>query len=278
MPGLFVLLWGSGFIGAKYGLPYCEPFTFLLVRFLIVTVMLLMVVLITKAPWPRGWRQILHIAIAGLLIHATYLGGVFNSLYWGVPAGVSALIVSIQPLLTAVLAGPFLGEKLTLRQWAGFLLGIGGVALVVYRKLDFHGGDLTGLIYSIIALLGITGGTLFQKKYCSGMDLRTGTTIQYGATALAMLVIAPLTEQMVIHWTGEFVFALTWLTLVLSLGAVFLLFLLIRRGEAARVVSLFYLVPPVTALMAYLFFRERLGPLALVGMGVAAAGVALVHK
>lgn len=278
MPGLFVLLWSSGFIGAKFGLPYSPPFTFLLTRFLIVTALLLLIVLVSRASWPKSWAQAGHIAIAGLFIHATYLGGVFNAIYCGVPAGVTALIVSLQPLLTAILVGPLFGEEVRLRQWGGFVLGIVGVGLVVMNKLSFQGSDFSGFAFSIMALFGITSGTLYQKKFCSIMDLRTGAVLQYAATTCVMLIVAPITETMAVEWTGEFIFALIWLILVLSVGAVFLLFLLIRRGEAARVVSLFYLVPPMTALLAFFVFGETLGPLALLGMAIAVAGVALVNR
>jgi drug/metabolite transporter (DMT)-like permease len=273
---LFVLLWSTGFIGAKYGLPYAEPFTFLLVRFLIVSAMLLGLTLVTRAPWPRSWREAFHLAIAGLLIHAIFLSGVFSAMYNGVPAGVTALIVGLQPVLTAIVVRPLLGEEVTLRQWSGLVLGVIGVALVVQNKLSFNVNEFGGFAWSIGALIGITAGTLYQKKFCSTMDLRSGTVIQYAAATAAVLVLAPLFESMKIEWTGEFIFALGWLSLVLSVGAITLLYVLIRRGKASSVASLFYLVPPCTAAIAYLVFGETLGMTAVVGMALAVAGVAVV--
>lgn len=277
-PGLFVLLWSTGFIGAKYGLPYVEPLTFLLVRLGLVAVVLGLVALATRAPWPKSWAAAGRIALAGLLVHGVYLSGVFLAIAHGLPAGVTALVVGLQPLLIAALSGPMLGERVSGRQWAGLLLGLAGVGLVVREKFAIDADHLIGLGYALAALLGITFGTLYQKRHGTGMDLRSGTAIQYAATALVLAVAAPLTETMRIEWTGEFVFALLWLSFVLSVGAIFLLFALIRRGAAAKVSSLFYLTPPVTALVAWAMFDERLGAVALAGMGVAVAGVALVNR
>lgn len=278
MPGLFVLLWSTGFIGAKFGLPYVEPLTFLLVRLSIVAAVLGLVGLALQAPWPRRPVDVLHVSVAGILVHGVYLGGVFKAISLGLPAGVSALVVGLQPLLTATLVGPLLGERVSARQWAGFALGLAGVVLVVWEKLALEPGYGAGLALSVVSLLAITVGTLYQKRFCSGMDLRTGTAIQYAATSALLLPLALGLETMEIRWTGEFVFALAWLSLVLSVGAIFLLFALIRRGAAARVASLFYLVPPVTALMAWAMFDERLGLPALAGMALAAIGVALVNS
>lgn len=276
-PVLFVLLWSTGFIGAKLGLPHAEPITFLLIRMAAVALLLGAIAWIMKAPWPDP-RQAAHIAVAGLLVHGAYLGGVFSAIEHGLPAGTVALIVGLQPLLTAVAAGPVLGETVTRRQWLGFALGLVGVLLVVWEKVAFRPGSGAGLLLAGVALVGITLGTLHQKRHGGGMDLRSGTAIQYAATAALFAVLAPLTETMAVEWTGRFVFALVWLSLVLSVGAIFLLFWLIRRGAASRVASLFYLTPPTTAVMAWLLFGETLGPAALVGMGVAIAGVALVNR
>lgn len=283
MPGVFVLLWSTGFIGAKYGLPYAEPLTFLLLRFVIVVALLLPVALLTRAPWPSRLVDVGHVAVTGLLVHAVYLGGVFASIDLGVPAGLAALIVGLQPLLTATLVGPLLGERVRPRQWLGFLLGLAGVFMVMAEKLvpadgggfgdlAFQGFGLGGITLALAALVGITAGTLYQKRFCQALDLRTGTVIQYAAATVAMAVFAPLFETMRVQWTGDFVFALMWLVVVLSLGAISLLMMLIRRGEAARTAGLFYLVPPCTALVAYFLFDERLGLLALAGMAIAAAG------
>ncbi|WP_448205484.1 DMT family transporter [Azospirillum sp. sgz302134] len=278
MPGVFVLLWSTGFIGAKYGLPYAEPITFLLIRLGLVAVVLGLVALVTRAPWPKCWAEAGRIALAGLLVHGVYLTGVFCAIAKGMPAGVTALIVGVQPLLTAALSGPLLGERVTARQWGGLMLGLGGVGLVVSEKISFDSANAVGMVLAIAALLGITFGTLYQKRHGTAMDLRSGAAIQYAATAAVLAVLAPLFETMQVRWTGEFVFALLWLSFVLSVGAIFLLYALIRRGAAARVASLFYLVPPVTAVIAWAMFDERLGVLALAGMALTVAGVALVNR
>jgi drug/metabolite transporter (DMT)-like permease len=191
---------------------------------------------------------------------------------------VAALIVGLQPLLTAAASGRIFGEQVSRRQWLGLTLGLCGVLLVVWENLSLRAGYLTGVALCVAALVGITIGTLYQKRFCGGMDLRSGTAIQYAATSLGLLAFAWPLETMQVRWTGEFLFALAWLGLVLSVGAVFLLYVLIRRGAAAQVASLFYLVPPATAIIAYLMFDERLGMLALAGMVVTATGVALVNR
>jgi drug/metabolite transporter (DMT)-like permease len=275
MPALFVALWSSGFIGSKLGLPYAEPLTFLLWRFALVTLIMLAVSWLWRVPWPASAGEAGHIAVAGLLLHAGYLSGVFGALHRGVSAGEVALIAGLQPVLTAVAAGPLLGERITARQWSGFVLGLIGVALVWQHRLVMH-ADLAGYALALFALASITAGTLYQKRLCAHMDLRSGAVIQFAVSALAVGALAPWLETMVVRWTGEFLFALAWLVAVLSLGAITLLILLIRRGAAASVTSLFYLVPPVTALMGYLIFDERLTPLAGLGMGLTVIAVALV--
>ena len=277
MPAVFVLLWSTGFIGAKYGLPYAEPFTFLLVRFAIVLVLMLLFALVLRAPWPTDVRQILHLSVVGLLVHGVYLGGIFSAIDHGVSLGVSALIIGMQPILTAAVVGPVLGERVTARGWLGFVLGFVGVAMVVSQQISFQ-SDAPGLIGSFVAVTAISIGTLYQKRFCSDMDLRSGTCIQYVAAAALMGILAFSLETRVIHWTPEFIAGLAWLSTVLSVGAVTLLWLLIRRGAAAKVASLFYLVPPVTALLAYAIFDEILGTTAMIGMGIAALGVALVNR
>jgi drug/metabolite transporter (DMT)-like permease len=281
MPGLFVLLWSTGFIGAKYGLPYVEPFTFLALRFALVIVLLGAVVALTRAPWPHSPRLAGHLAVSGLLVHAVYLGGVFAAIHRGVPSGLVALVAGLQPLLTAVVAGKLLGESVSPRQWLGLGLGLVGVVMVLATRLagvSLAGFGWDGMLFAGAALLGITAGTLYQKRFCTGMDLRTGTLIQYGAALAAMLPVAWACETMAVRWSPAFGFAMAWLVLVLSLGAISLLMTLIRLGEAARVASLFYLVPPVTALLAFLLFDEVLTPLGLAGMATTAAGVAMVVR
>jgi drug/metabolite transporter (DMT)-like permease len=277
-PLLFVLLWSTGFLGAKFGLPHAEPLTFLLIRFALVCAILLPIAMLTGARWPQTRSAVLHIAIAGLLIHATYLGGVFIAIHRGLPAGTAALITGLQPLLTGLVAAPYLGERISRRQWLGLLLGFGGVFMVVADKASLAEANLGNVLPAFIAVLGITIGTLYQKRHGGSMDVRTGSIIQFAASGLVMAMLAPLFETMQVAWTGEFLFALGWLTLVLSLGAISLLILMIRHGAASRVASFFYLVPATTALFAYLLFGETLGPISLAGMVVTALGVALANR
>lgn len=273
VPALFVLLWSTGFIGAKLGLPYAEPLSFLLLRFVCVLVLLTALALGLRRTWPRQPVQYWHLAVAGALIHGGYLSGVFAAIHQGMSAGVVALIVGVQPLLTAMLSEAMVGEKATPRQWLGFALGFGGVVMVVWNKLGLGGVDAAGLMLAAMALLSITFGTLYQKRFCTEMDLWSGSVVQFVAAALVLLPFALAFERMEIHWTGQFLFALGWLILVLSLGAISLLHLLIKHGAATRVSALFYLTPPTTALLAFLIFDERLAPLALAGMALSAFGV-----
>lgn len=276
-PFLFVFLWSTGFIGAKFGLPHAEPLSFLLARYGCVIVLMTGVALATRAPWPTAPTQWLHIGVSGVLVHGFYLSGVFIAIKQGLPAGLTALIVGMQPILTALGAGWLLQERITKAQWLGLLLGLLGVLAVVSRQLaSLPLGPM--LIPALVALLGITAGTLYQKRFCARFDLRTGSVIQFLPTAVLTLMVITLFGEFQVTWTGEFVFALGWLVLVLSIGAISLLNLLIRNGSAVNVASLFYLTPPTTALIAWALFGETLSPMALAGMGLAVSGVYLVGR
>ena len=277
-PLLFVVLWSTGFIGAKLGLPDCEPLTLLSLRYAAVLLLMGAVALATRAPWPGDRRQWLHIGVSGLLIHAVYLGGVFSAIRLGLPAGVTALVVGLQPVLTALGAGLFLRERVRATQWAGLALGLGGVILVVANKVGAGPSAASLLVPAVIALAGITVGTLYQKRFCAGFDLRTGSVIQFLPCLVVTALAASQAETMIVHWTPAFVFALAWLVLVLSVGAVSLLNVLIRSGSAVNVASLFYLTPPTTALIAWAMFDETLTGLALAGMAVTVFGVWLARK
>jgi drug/metabolite transporter (DMT)-like permease len=279
MPPLFVVLWASGFVVTKLGVEFAEPFTFLFYRFAMVTVLILGIALATGAPWPRSRRYIAHIAVVGLLMQGVYLGGVYAAIDLGIPTGISALIIGVQPLLTAVVVGPFLGERVSGRQWLGLALGLAGIILVLWQKLDLHGAHLQGIAWNVVGLLGITAATLYQKKYCSDLDWRSGGFIQYlAASAACFAMTLIMGETGAIEWTREIFLAYAWLVLVLSIGGVSLFGWLIRRGEASRVVGMFYLVPPMAAFMGWLMFDETLGLLALLGMAIAVTGVALVMR
>jgi len=275
-PLLFVFLWSTGFIGAKYGLPYAEPLTFLLTRYCLVISLMTIFALATRAPWPRDALQIFHIGVSGIFVHALYLGGVFIAIKQGLPAGITSLIVGMQPLLTACGAGWLLGERVSTRQWLGLSLGFVGVTLVVANKL----GNLplgAMMIPALVALLAITAGTLYQKRFCPHFDLRTGSVIQFLPSAVITALAASASETMVIDWTPSFVFALLWLVLILSFAAISLLNVLIRNGSAVNVARLFYLTPPSTAIIAWAVFGETLGGLALAGMVLAVSGVYLAR-
>ena len=276
-PALFVFLWSTGFIGAKYGVPYAEPFTFLGIRMALASGLLLLLALAMRAPWPSA-RSAGHTAIAGLLVHGFYLGGVFYAVLMKVPLGQVALIVGLQPVLTAFLAGPLFGERLSRLQWAGIALGFLGVVLVVSAKTGGEIASPAGIACCIAALGGITAGTLYQKRFCTDLDIRTSGVIQFAVTGLAFGLGALALETRVVVWNGQFIFALGWLTLVLSLGAITLLYVLIRNGASAKVASLFFLTPPVTAVLAYFLFGEVLSFSALLGLVVTAIGVALVAR
>jgi drug/metabolite transporter (DMT)-like permease len=279
-PALFVLLWSTGFVGAKYGLPYAEPFTFLTVRLLTAAVLLAGLALVLRSPWPRPRAQYGHAAVAGTFLHAGYLGGVFYGISVGVPAGVSAVVVSLQPVVVALLATRLLGERPSARQWVGLALGVAGVALVVGPGIVAAGptGPLpwTGLAATVVALAGGTAGTLYQKRHGDGIPLISGTAVQYAGASVVLLALAVTTEDLRIEWTAEFLAAFLWLVLGLSIGAILLLLALLRRGTAAGVSSLLYLVPPAVAVEAYLMFGERLAPVSVLGIAVVAVAVALV--
>ena len=276
-PMLFVLLWSTGFIGARFGLPYIEPMTYLAVRMVCVVLIMGAIAFTVQARWPQG-VEIGHSLVAGALVHGLYLGGVFTAISQGVPAGISALIPGLQPILTSTIANRFMGERVTRLQWLGLVLGLIGVLLVLHDRSIVLAGSPLGWIASFVSLIAITLGTLYQKRFCGRIDWRAGNIVQY-AGALALFGLAAFTfETRKIHWTGELIFAMAWLVLVVSIAAVGLLYWLIRRSAATRFASLFYLVPGTTALLAFMLFGEKLDALSIAGMVVCAAGVVLANR
>jgi drug/metabolite transporter (DMT)-like permease len=276
-PVLFVLLWSTGFIGARYGLPYIEPLTFLAVRMAFVVLIMAAIAIIGRARVPDA-REVQHALVAGSLVHGLYLGGVFTAISQGVPAGISALIPGLQPILTSTIANRFMGERVTAIQWFGLVLGLLGVVLVMHDRQIILAGSLLGWIASFLSLIGITLGTLYQKRYCGAIDWRTGNLVQYIGAAVLFALGAFTFETREIHWSGELIFALAWLVLVLSIAAVGLMYWLIRRSAATGFASLFYLVPAVTALFAFLLFGERLDGVSIFGMAICAGGVVLANR
>lgn len=275
-PAVFVLLWASGFIGAKLGLGYAEPLTFLSLRMMTVVALLAVIIAATRPTWPQA-NGIAHSAATGLMVHGLYLGGVFVAIENGLSAGLVALIVSLQPVLTSTVANRLFGERVLARQWLGLVFGLAGVYLVLQAKIATGEAAPLAWLAAAVALVGITAGTLYQKRFGGGIDWRPALFIQYAAAGLLFSLGAFAFETRAVQFTPQFIFAVAWLVLVLSLGAVWLLYYLIRRAAATRVVSLFYLTPPVTALLAWLLFGEELSPLALLGMAVCVAGVFLVN-
>ena len=276
-PALFVLLWSTGFIGARFGLPYIEPLTFLAVRMAFVVLIMAAIVIIGNAQWPDA-GEVGHSLVAGWLVHGLGLGGVFTAISQGVPVGISALIVGLQPILTSIIADRFLGERVTLVQWAGLVLGLVGVLLVLHDRSIVLAGSALGWAANFLSLIGLTLGTLYQKRYCGGIDWRTGNLIQYIGAGLLFALGAFAFETREIRWSGELIFALAWLVLVLSIAAVGLMYWLIRRSAATGFASLFYLVPTVTAIFAFILFGERLDALSVLGMVICAGGVLLANR
>lgn len=276
IPGLFVFLWSSGFIGAKYGLPYCGPLTFLMLRFGCVVLLMLPVCLVARAAWPATRAEAAHVMIAGALIQAGYLGGVFVALSLGMPAGVSALIVGLQPILTAFLSGHMVDERASKRQWIGLVLGFVGVMVVVWNKMTLGAVTWGSALASVVGLVSITYGTLYQKRHCAHVDMRTNSVLQFAAAFVVTAPVALAFDSLDVQWTPQFALALGWMVFGLSLGAVFLLFALIRRGAATAVASLIYLCPPTTAILAWIVFNETYTPWAALGMAITVAGVWLV--
>lgn len=278
VPWAFVGIWSTGFIGAKYAVPYMEPFSVLLARMLLTLLVFAGLLWLRKPQWctlPQAGNQM----VVGFLVHACYLGGVFVAIDWTLPAGITSLIMGLQPLLTALLGWFWLSERLHSRQWFGLMLGLLGVVLVVSQNVP--GGAAAGWdawAAALIALLAISVGTLYQKRFGAGVDLMVGAFYQYLATAVVMAVLAWQFDSGIVVWNFQLIAALAWMVLALSVVAILLLLVMIREGEASKVASYFYLVPPLTAIEAWLLFGETLSTMAIVGVLIAVAGVYLTVK
>lgn len=278
-PGLFVLLWSTGFIGAKYGIPYAPPFYFLAIRLSIAALLLFIAVSFLRKSQPITRSIIWPSTLIGLTLHGAYLGGCFFSVSRGMPAGVAALIVSLQPVLVSLFAAKYLNEPLKARAVIGLILGLIGLFVVVLPRINMTDGNAISVIAisaSLIALLGGTSGTILQKKHGGAIPTLAGTSIQYAATAVVFLIFALLFEKPEIEWTLNFISALAWLIFALSFGAILLLFFLLRSGSAASVSSLYYLVPAATAIEAYFIFDEHISLISILGTVITVLGVWLV--
>jgi drug/metabolite transporter (DMT)-like permease len=277
-PALFVLLWSSAFVGAKFGMPYSEPLTFMCLRFASVTAIFLLLSLTFKASWPKSWLEVGHIAFVGLLIQALYLSGTFIALDRGASVGFVALILGLQPVLTVLIVCALPGGRITAKQWLGVLLGFAGLVLVLWRKLNIGEVDAIALSLVTLGVCFITIGTLYQRRFCSSMDMLSGNVIQAAVAACFTGLGAWGLEEFRVDWDPNFIGALAWMVVVVSLGAHSLLLLMLRQSQATKVASLFYLTPPTAAVMAYFMFDERLTLLALAGMAIVVLGVALVVR
>ena len=274
-PILFVLLWSTGFVGAKYGLPYADPFIFLSVRVLIAALILFAVAALMKLPIAIGASAISRSSLIGFFLHACYLGGVFFSISKGLPAGVAAVVTSLQPVLVSLLAVKVLGEQLKAKQVVGLVLGLVGVVLVLGPSFE-QDIPTSAVIGILVALIGSTSATLLQKKIGGDVPLVSGTAYQYLASGFVLALAAIATGGTRITWSSQFIVAFVWLIAVLSVGAILLLLWLLNTGSAASVSSLFYLIPPATALEAFFLFGEKVNTQGFLGIGITALGVWLV--
>lgn len=281
-PALFVFLWSTGFVGAKYIVPYAEPFTFLTIRYVIAAAILIAIAALLKQPLKLTRDQVIASVAVGLLLHVIYIGGVFYAVSLGVSAGISAVIVSIQPVLVSILAVPLLGERIRSVQVVGLVLGVAGIALLLLPKVfqgDYSSAiSEVGIVICVIALLGTSAGYLVQKKLGSDIPFLTGTGMQYVVSAVVFALLSALTEDQRVEWSPEFLFGLAWIVLMLSIGSIVLLYEMLRAGSASKVSSLYYLVPPVAAIQAYFLFDEVIPPIGILGMALAGLGVVLVMR
>jgi drug/metabolite transporter (DMT)-like permease len=281
-PVLFVFLWSTGFVGAKYIVPYAEPFTFLTIRYFLAALILFAIAYAFKQPLKLNKEQFKASFAVGILLHVIYIGGVFYAVSLGVSAGISAVIVSIQPVLVSLLAVPLLGERLRWVQVVGLFLGVAGIALLLLPKV-FQGDytastSIAGIIICVIALLGTSGGYLVQKKLGGEIPFLSGTGAQYAISAIAFAILSVATEDQIIQWVPEFFFGLAWIVFMLSIASIVLLYGMLRTGSASKVSSLYYLVPPVAAIQAYFLFDEVIGLVGIIGMAFAGLGVVLVMR
>ena len=281
IPWVFVWIWSTGFIAAKYGLPYSEPFTLLSYRFVITLFFLLILIVYKKSPWPETRLDFFHLLIAGVLIHGVYLGGVFQALKWGMPAGLGAMVIGLQPVGMALVAGVLLKEEVSKKQWIGLIMGLVGLYLVLFDSLDFteqiafDGFPIWAVFAVVISLFSISIGTIYQKRFCSNMNLYSGAWVQYFSASILCILIVLFFENGEVSWSRTFILAMTWQVLGLSIGAILLLMTMIKKNALASVGSYFYLVAPLVAIQAWFLFEETIGISALAGVALISFGVAI---
>lgn len=274
---LFIILYGSGFVAVKLGFPFASPLALLTYRTGFSVIMFLVLALIMKASWPENWRQVGHIAVSGVFMIAFFCIGTWTSIAMGVPPATSALIIALQPLMVSLVSYFLFKNAITLKQWIGLLVGLVGVILVVGEQASFDTTYLIGILLSFFGLISLTVGSLYQKRFCAHMNIFSGGVIQAVASGIVCLILARWFGPLTIHWTGQLIFSLFWMCVIVSLGAISLLYVLLKRGESHKVASLFYLIPATTAIISYVVFHTTLDSIQLTGMIVATLGVGLVN-
>ena len=279
IPFLFVILWASGFVGARFGLEYAEPMTFLSLRMVLNVVLFAVLIMLLQRRIPTG-RQFWHSCVSGLFIHGLYLGGTFQAIHWGIPAGLASLLVGSQPIFTALILLLMGTERFNLAQWLGLALGFAGISCVLMGNIEWQSDahKWAAIAMCVVSLIGITVGTLYQKKFCQGVDLLGGALVQYVAAVALLLPAAMQFETMQVEWTPTFMMTLGWLVVVLSCIAILLLLYMVEHGASSSVASVFYLVPPTTAIQAWICFGESFDRLGALGFVLAAVAVYLVVK
>ena len=284
IPWLFVLIWSTGFVAAKYGLPYAEPFTLLSYRNGLTLIVLFIIMQVKKSIWPSSGRAFIHLMVTGLLIHGVYLGGVFQAIKWEIPIGLTAMIIGLQPLGMAFIAGIILHERIIRKQWIGLIIGFLGLYLVLFEKFDlaiegfFTGFSFLAVLAVFGSLVGISLGTIYQKRFCSDMDLISGTLIQYLGAFILCIIMSLCFETGDILWTNAFMITLAWQVFGLSIGAVLLLMTMIKQDALARVGSYFYLVPVLVAIQAWYLFDETMNFISIIGVLLIVFAVAIASS
>ena len=280
-PWLFVWIWSTGFLAAKYGLPYAEPFTLLSYRIALTLIVMFLIMRINKSIWPSSRLAFFHLMVTGLLIHGVYLGGVFQAIKWGMPAGLASMIIGLQPLGMAFMAGIILHERVSRKQWMGLIIGLVGLYLVLFERFDFaieglfSGFSFWAILVVFLSLFGISLGTVYQKRFCSDMDLISGTMVQYLGAFILCITMVICFETGEVQWTNPFIITLAWQVVGLSIGAVLLLMTMIKQDASARVGSYFYLVPALVAIQAWYLFGETMGFISIIGVLLIAFAVAM---
>ena len=280
-PWLFVWIWSTGFLAAKYGLPYAEPFTLLSYRIALTLIVMFLIMRINKSIWPNSRLAFFHLMVTGLLIHGVYLGGVFQAIKWGMPAGLASMIIGLQPLGMAFMAGIILHERVSRKQWMGLIIGLVGLYLVLFERFDFaieglfSGFSFWAILVVFLSLFGISLGTVYQKRFCSDMDLISGTMVQYLGAFILCITMVICFETGEVQWTNSFIITLAWQVFGLSIGAVLLLMTMIKQDASARVGSYFYLVPALVAIQAWYLFGETMGFISIIGVLLIAFAVAM---